>query len=73
MPAIHALAFSPHGDVLAVGGGNPSETGGVELFDWPSGYLIHRYDLHEDSVYAVAWSPRERLGESQPGSLSADS
>ena len=57
MPAIHHLAFSSHGDVLAVGGGNPSETGGVELFAWPSGNLIRRCELHEDSVYAVAWSP----------------
>ncbi len=54
--SIHDLAFSPLGDVLAVAGGNPSESGLVELFAWPSGNLLRRVESHEDSIYAIAWS-----------------
>ena len=34
---IHDLAFSPNGDQLAVGGGNPATEGIIEIFSWPEG------------------------------------
>ena len=55
MTAIHDLAFSPRSDVLAVAGGNPAESGLVELFAWPSGDRLLRSEPHEDSVFAIAW------------------
>jgi WD40 repeat protein len=57
---IHALAFSPRGDLLAVGGGAPAAAGAVEVFSLPDGKLKHRVEPHADLVYAVAWSPDSR-------------
>jgi len=52
---IHDLAFSPGGDRLAVGGGNPAIKGIVEIFSWPEGKSLHVLKKHHDSVTAVAW------------------
>lgn len=53
---VHALSFSPAGDVLAVAGGTPAEEGTVELRRWPSGELLRRLSGHDDLVQAVAWN-----------------
>lgn len=52
---IHDAAFAPDGSRLAVAGGSPSESGGVEIFAWPSGQRIARQEPHEDVVYSVRW------------------
>ena len=52
---IHDLAFSPNGDQLAVGGGNPAIEGIIEIFSWPEGKSLRRLREHRDSVTAVAW------------------
>ncbi len=73
MTAVHDLAFSPRGDVLAVVGGDPSEAGIIELFAWPSGDLIRRIEPHEDSIHAVAWqADSETPGDGEPGPLGSD-
>jgi WD40 repeat protein len=54
---VHDLAFSPRGDVLAVAGGDPAESGGIELLRWPDGELIRRDQPHKDLVHAIAWRP----------------
>jgi hypothetical protein len=36
---ICAIEFSPNGETLAVGGGEPGRSGEVRLLDWPSGEL----------------------------------
>ena len=52
---LHSLAFSPDGKSLAVGGGMPSESGGVEIYRWPLGKSIAQFDGHDDSVRSIAW------------------
>ena len=52
---IHDLAFSPNGDQLAVGGGNPAIKGIIEVFSWPEGESLSILTEHRDSVTAVAW------------------
>ena len=52
---IHDLAFSPNGDQLAVGGGNPAIEGIIEIFSWPDGKSLRILREHRDSVTAVAW------------------
>ena len=58
---VHCLAFSPDGTRLAVGGGNPSESGGVDIFSWPDGELDVSLSHHSDSVMSVAWDGNTHL------------
>lgn len=60
-PNLHCLAFSPQRKHLAVGGGDPSEQGIVEIFSWPAGESVTTLDDHEDSVLAVAWRHESEL------------
>ncbi|MDA1049594.1 MAG: hypothetical protein O3C40_03820 [Planctomycetota bacterium] len=52
---VHDLAFSPDGQTLAAVGGQPAESGNVELFYWPLPKLPHRQAIGEDLLYRVAW------------------
>jgi WD40 repeat protein len=56
-PQVHALAFSPDGKTLAVGGGTPGEFGALCLLDWPSGKLRERRKQHTDLIVGLAFSP----------------
>lgn len=57
-----AVAFSPDGATLATGGGEPSRSGSVELWDVATGRLLARAPhLHSDTVTALAFSPDGRL------------
>ena len=58
---IHDLAFSPDGDQLAVGGGNPATQGVVEIFSWPDGKSLRILREHRDSVMAIAWRDASSL------------
>ena len=58
---IHDLAFSPGGDQLAVGGGNPATEGIIEIFSWPEGKSLRVLREHRDSVMAVAWRDASSL------------
>ena len=64
---LHCLAFSPNERLLAVGGGNPSEEGVVEIFSWPEAISLGTVRQHEDSVTSVVW-----LDDSQFFSASID-
>ena len=58
---LHCLAFSPNGKLMAVGGGNPSEVGIVEVFSWPDGKRVAEYSEDDDSVMSVAWLDEKRF------------
>jgi WD40 repeat protein len=56
---VNALAFSPDGQLLATGGGEPSRGGELKLWQVIDGELVHDLGaVHSDSVMAVAFSPR---------------
>ena len=61
LPNLHAVAFSPDGKQIAVGGGYPSEEGAVAVLSWPDGNLVTTFDDHEDSVRSVVWLDNSRL------------
>ena len=50
---VHDICFSPDGQLLAVAGGIPGESGVIEIVDWPSGELRQRIEPHGDVVYQV--------------------
>ena len=55
---ILALDFSPDGKLLATGGGEPSRSGEVKLWDVEKGTLVRSLDsLHSDTVFGVRFSP----------------
>ena len=58
---LHCVEFSPNGKHIAIGGGNPSEDGIVELLSWPAGELLTKFDDHSDSVRSVAWVDETRF------------
>jgi len=52
---VHALAFSPDGKRLLAAGGEPGETGVVEIFSWPGVKRQVGRTEHDDIVYGVTW------------------
>lgn len=58
---LHCVVFSPDGNRLAVGGGNPSEYGGVEIFSWPECESQMKLCNHDDSVVSVFWRGNNNL------------
>ncbi|MEC8556336.1 MAG: hypothetical protein VXZ82_15100 [Planctomycetota bacterium] len=54
-PNLHDLQFSPSGSQLAVAGGAPAETGGIELFSWPEGHSTALIEAHEDVAMQLCW------------------
>ncbi|MGC6446557.1 MAG: WD40 repeat domain-containing protein [Rubripirellula sp.] len=52
---LHCVAFSPSGEYFVLGGGNPAEEGGIQVFSWPECTPLMTLTGHEDSVMAVAW------------------
>jgi WD40 repeat protein len=55
---VTALDFSPDGKVLAVGGGEPSRSGEIKLFNVADGQLIMAVkEPHSDTVNCIDFSP----------------
>jgi len=53
-----ALDFSPDGTLLATGGGDPSRSGEVKIWNVQTGTLVRSLDaLHSDTVFGVRFSP----------------
>lgn len=52
------LDFSPDGKLLASGGGEPSRSGELKLWNLEEGTLAYDFvDAHSDTVFGVAFSP----------------
>lgn len=55
--AVNDLRFSPKGDLLAVGGGQPSAKGDLRLYQTADWKLIATLRGHDDVVFSLAFSP----------------
>ncbi len=55
--AVNDLRFSPKGDVLAVGGGQPSAKGDLRLYQTSDWKLLTTLRGHDDVVFSLAFSP----------------
>lgn len=54
-----ALDFSPDGKLLATGGGEPSRSGEVKIWNVADGKLVRELtDAHSDTVFGVKFSPQ---------------
>lgn len=58
---LHCLSFSPNEDLLAIGGGNPSDAGSIAIYAWPSFEPKFTLSGSEDSVVAFAWRDESQL------------
>ncbi len=53
-----AIDFSPDGKLMATGGGEPSRSGEVKVWNVATGKLVRSLDtLHSDTVFALRFSP----------------
>jgi WD40 repeat protein len=58
MDRVNAVAFHPEGRLLALGSGEPTRKGDVQLWDVVTGSLSQSFtNLHSDAVLALAFSP----------------
>ncbi len=55
--AVNDLRFSPKGDLLAVGGGQPSAKGDIRLYQTTDWKLLAVLRGHDDVVFSLAYSP----------------
>jgi WD40 repeat protein len=59
---VNAVKFSPDGQTLAVGGGEPSRSGDISLWDVASGKLVKVWaERHSDTVLSLDFSPDGKL------------
>jgi hypothetical protein len=55
--AVNDIRFSPKGDILAVGGGQPSAKGDLRLYQTSDWKLLATLRGHDDVVFSLAFSP----------------
>jgi len=55
---VTSLSFSPDGELLATGGGIPSRSGELLVWDWNAAQVIHNVsETHSDVVLSLQFSP----------------
>src|SRR5205823_10875163 len=53
-----SIDFNPDGTLLATGGGEPSRSGEIKLWEVGKGMLVRTLDsLHSDTVFGLRFSP----------------
>ncbi len=53
-----ALDFHPDGSLLATGGGEPSRSGEIKIWELHKGFLVRQFEtLHSDTVFGLKFSP----------------
>ncbi|MBI1832582.1 MAG: hypothetical protein HYR84_14165, partial [Planctomycetes bacterium] len=55
--AVNDLRFNPKGDILAVGGGQPSAKGDLRLYQTSDWKLLATLRGHDDVVFSIAFNP----------------
>ncbi len=55
--AVNDLRFSPKGDILAVGGGQPSAKGDLRLYQTGDWKLLATLRGHDDVIFSLSFSP----------------
>lgn len=59
---VNAVRFSPDGKTLATGGGEPSRSGDISLFDVATGKVLKSWpERHADAVLSLDFSPNGKL------------
>ncbi|WP_253155693.1 WD40 repeat domain-containing protein [Stieleria tagensis] len=58
---VHDLVFSADGSRLAIAGGEPGESGSIEILNWPQCEMIQRLHGHSDCVIKLQWLAENRL------------
>lgn len=59
---VNAVRFSPDGQTLAVGGGEPSRSGDISLWDVATGKVLKNWSgRHADAVLSLDFSPNGKL------------
>jgi WD40 repeat protein len=59
---VNAVRFSPDGKTFATGGGEPSRSGDISLFEVATGKLIKTWkERHDDAVLSLDFSPSGKL------------
>ena len=59
---VNALRFSPDGKTLATGGGEPSRTGDIVIWDVAAGTVLKAWkERHSDAVLSIDFSPDGKL------------
>jgi WD40 repeat protein len=59
--SVNDLKFSHAGNLLAIAGGSPGESGDIRVVSWPSGDLVAEFTPQVDIVYSIAWSNDDRI------------
>ena len=57
-----ALAFSSDGKLLATGGGEPSRSGELKIWNVEDGSLVREFvDAHSDTIFGLEFSPDDKM------------
>ena len=53
----HDAAFAPGGQILAIAGGKPAESGGLVLLSWPKIEPRREFEIGSDVIHRAVWYP----------------